>query len=118
MTIFFFFDVSFSFLLSTVVEIVLTWFSSEFQLQVGTKLQVIGWGATMDGGPVVNVLRDVEVTVLAHSECQTAYPNQYQSDRMFCVGDQAGGKDACQVRYVLKFLSFSLIYNTNFLIHF
>lgn len=69
----------------------------ELQLPAGTKLWVIGWGATMEGGPVVNVLRDVQVTVLSHSACQTAYPNQYRSDRMFCVGDQSGGKDACQV---------------------
>nr|AAP57670.1 ovigerous-hair stripping substance [Chiromantes haematocheir] len=70
--------------------------SAQFTLQTGTKLWVIGWGATMEGGPVVNKLRDVEVTVLAHSACQTAYPNEYHSDRMFCVGDPAGGKDACQ----------------------
>lgn len=56
----------------------------------------------MEGGPVVNVLRDVEVTVLNHAACQAAYPNQYHSNKMYCVGDPAGGRDACQVRHGTK----------------
>ena len=50
----------------------------------------------MENGPTVNELRQVEVTLLSPSNC--AIYSEYQSDRMLCVGDPSGGKDACQVK--------------------
>lgn len=68
--------------------------AENLDLSAGAKLFVVGWGATMTGGPSVNVLRQVQVTLLPHSDC--AVYNEYHPDRMLCVGDPAGNKDACQ----------------------
>ena len=64
---------------------------------MGTELFVVGWGATLYGGPVVNDLRQVKLTLLDNSHCTAVY-SEFNADRMYCVGDLAGGKDACQVR--------------------
>ncbi|KAK8387740.1 hypothetical protein O3P69_018320 [Scylla paramamosain] len=69
--------------------------SAQLDLPVGTELFIVGWGATVYKGPVVNELRQVKLTVLDDSRCSDVY-NEFKADRMYCVGDLVGGKDACQ----------------------
>ncbi|MPC62433.1 proclotting enzyme-like [Portunus trituberculatus] len=69
--------------------------SAQLNLPVGTEMFVVGWGATVYNGPVVNELRQVKLTLLDNSRCTAVY-SEFKADRMFCVGDLVGGKDACQ----------------------
>ncbi|KAF2640584.1 trypsin-domain-containing protein [Massarina eburnea CBS 473.64] len=67
----------------------------------GSTLTVAGWGATSAGGSVSSTLLKVSVPVVARATCNTNYQSLYGesgliTDRMFCAGVTAGGKDSCQ----------------------
>ncbi|MYX38514.1 MULTISPECIES: serine protease [Streptomycetaceae] len=68
--------------------------------EAGTPAQVFGWGDTAGLGTYSNVLMAANVSVLADSVCEQAYPGstegKYQKNGMVCAGDLAGGHDSCQ----------------------
>lgn len=56
---------------------------------------VMGWGVTVAGGEPSLVLMEVDVHVIGQSTCQADYQtvNDTVTDRMFCSGEIAGGKE-------------------------
>jgi secreted trypsin-like serine protease len=63
----------------------------------GTPALVAGWGDTTGNEMYTRVLREVQVPIVTHSDCNDA--NSYDGDitsRMICAGLAAGGKDSCQ----------------------
>jgi secreted trypsin-like serine protease len=64
----------------------------------GTSARVIGWGAQLNGGPVSDGLREVDVTVRSDATCATSANavTGYDPATLFCAGEQLGGRDSCQ----------------------
>ncbi|MEA2154438.1 MAG: tryptase, partial [Solirubrobacteraceae bacterium] len=64
----------------------------------GVVATIIGWGATVTGGPYPAELVQAGVPVRTDDVCATAYPagdpNPFDLSSMFCAGD--GTSDACQ----------------------
>ncbi len=56
---------------------------------------VMGFGATLEGGPQSDVLLKVEKPLVSTERCNVAYPDDI-TDRMICAGLDEGGKDSCQ----------------------
>jgi len=52
-------------------------------------------GATREGGASSARLLKVSVPVVSRTQCRSVYGSQV-TDRMFCAGVDAGGKDSCQ----------------------
>lgn len=64
-------------------------------IRPGQKATVVGWGNTDSNmGNFPDRLRQVQVPLLAHDECQVSYPKGYDSSVNICAG--AEGKDSCQ----------------------
>ncbi|XP_068082573.1 trypsin-7-like [Anabrus simplex] len=63
----------------------------------GMLVTITGWGATSEGGVSTPQLKQVQVPVVDHDQCNEAY-KQYGgvADSMLCAGLSTGGKDACQ----------------------
>ena len=61
----------------------------------GTRLAVIGWGATRYGGSLASTLQQVRVITLDNNDrrCINA---SYDQERQFCAMVDGGGKDSCQ----------------------
>ncbi|XP_018604077.1 transmembrane protease serine 2-like isoform X2 [Scleropages formosus] len=58
---------------------------------------VSGWGATYSGGSVSQVLKEVQVSLIDRSTCNS--PSVYSgeiTDTMICAGRLQGGVDSCQ----------------------
>ncbi|XP_070592478.1 granzyme A-like [Erythrolamprus reginae] len=68
-------------------------------LQEGTQCLVAGWGVIESESRIPSdVLREVNVTVIARSTCndrQHYYHHHQVTMNMVCAGDKKGGKDAC-----------------------
>lgn len=64
--------------------------------QPGTPADVLGWGATAEGGGPSNILRKAHPPVISDQDCSTAYGDQYNPEAMVCAGLPEGGVDACQ----------------------
>lgn len=68
--------------------------------RAGSPARVYGWGDTTGAGAYSPVLRSAEVSVLADTVCERAYPGPadgtYLRRTMLCAGEPQGGKDACQ----------------------
>ncbi|KAF1946864.1 trypsin precursor [Clathrospora elynae] len=62
----------------------------------GSTTTVAGWGALSEGGSSPTSLYKVSVPVVSRASCRTAYGTSAVTDRMFCAGTTAGGKDSCQ----------------------
>ncbi|XP_055371670.1 transmembrane protease serine 9-like [Condylostylus longicornis] len=62
---------------------------------VNEKGLVIGWGRTSEDGEVAENLLQVSLPILSNTECESKIV-PVVSD-MLCAGEEAGGKDACQV---------------------
>lgn len=60
----------------------------------GTDVTVMGWGATCEGGPSSDVLLEVEVDIVGHPRCNSAYGGNSITNDMLCAARD--GKDACQ----------------------
>lgn len=54
-----------------------------------------GWGSTRENGPRVNILQEVNVTIIPAEVCNKYYGGKIQ-ETMFCAGKEEGGVDACQ----------------------
>ncbi len=59
----------------------------------GTIAWTTGWGATQEGGWLVNELREVDVPVYNHADCQNSYHDV--TERQICAGYAQGLKDSC-----------------------
>jgi hypothetical protein len=64
----------------------------------GRTAHATGWGATANGGATVDLLREVEIGMIADSTCgsPSSYGATFISETMVCAGVIEGGKDACQ----------------------
>ncbi len=64
----------------------------------GIEANVMGWGATSEGGPGSNKLLEVEVPIWQNDRAERAFQN-YNSvftPNMIAAGRPSGGQDACQ----------------------
>ena len=56
---------------------------------------VTGWGRNTSSGPQSNILKQVEVTTMTNSQCQSSnHPHHKITDNMICA--EAAGKDSCK----------------------
>ena len=69
--------------------------SDDILMTAGSIAWVTGWGATEEGNPTTNVLREVDVLFIADKSCNLSYGGDI-TENMICAGYAAGGKDACQ----------------------
>lgn len=69
----------------------------------GIPTVVTGWGALREGGSSPTQLQVVEVPLVSLEDCRSAYGTNAITDRMVCAGFPEGGKDACQVRVLIRF---------------
>ncbi|XP_063599168.1 trypsin epsilon-like [Penaeus indicus] len=60
----------------------------------GKTATVTGWGTTSSGGSSSDTLREVDVTVLSNTACQSGNYGSAIQDTMLCAG--SAGKDSCQ----------------------
>ncbi|ROT77359.1 trypsin-2 [Penaeus vannamei] len=60
----------------------------------GKTATVTGWGTTSSGGSSSDTLREVDVTVVANTACQSNSYGSAIKDTMLCAGST--GKDSCQ----------------------
>lgn len=61
----------------------------------GANSTVLGWGTT-ESGSTSDVLRKVDVPVVADDTCAASYAGQFDAASMVCAGLAEGGKDSCQ----------------------
>lgn len=67
---------------------------SSIVIGFGSNAEVIGWGATSEGGAATNTLQHVGVPLWADDECRRVYPTL--TPRQVCAGKLEGGADSCQ----------------------
>ncbi len=67
------------------------------QLTPGLLLKVMGWGVTEDGGNrIPNQLLEVNLSYQHDNSCRAIHgQSQYYWNHFLCVGESAGGVDAC-----------------------
>jgi len=61
----------------------------------GTRVLVVGWGATEEGGDISDELRYVHLTVRSHGYCDRIY-GTISDKQQLCVGSSQAGEDSCQ----------------------
>ncbi|CAL8323314.1 unnamed protein product [Lota lota] len=59
------------------------------------RCSITGWGSTRENGPRVNLLQEVNVTLMPLDNCTHFYKGRIQPS-MLCAGESEGGVDACQ----------------------
>uniref|UniRef100_A0A3Q2VS05 Peptidase S1 domain-containing protein n=1 Tax=Haplochromis burtoni TaxID=8153 RepID=A0A3Q2VS05_HAPBU len=71
----------------------------------GTDSWVTGWGAVKEGValPFPQTLQEVEVPVVGNRQCNCLNGVGTVTDNMICAGVLAGGKDSCQVGFLISF---------------
>jgi trypsin len=62
--------------------------------EVGSWVNVIGWGATESGGLSSNTPNEVSIQVTSNDQCKMDYTAEQITDTMLCAS--SSGKDACQ----------------------
>jgi trypsin len=63
----------------------------------GALSVVSGWGTLTPGGSLPSQLQAVEVDIISHEKCDSAYAGYGGiTENMICAGVPVGGKDACQ----------------------
>src|SRR3954453_22467987 len=61
----------------------------------GTRVMVIGWGATQEGGNISDELRFVRLTIRSHGYCDDIY-GPIHDNQQLCVGSSRANEDSCQ----------------------
>jgi secreted trypsin-like serine protease len=61
----------------------------------GSRVVVIGWGATQEGGDISDELRFVRLTARSHGYCDREYGHIDDASQL-CVGSSRAGEDSCQ----------------------
>jgi len=61
----------------------------------GSRVFVIGWGATQEGGDISDELRFVRLTARSHGYCDREY-GPIDDASQLCVGSARAGEDSCQ----------------------
>ena len=63
-----------------------------------TMEQIVGWGATSEGGSSPSTLKKASVPIVADATCDQNYggPNGIDETTMICAGYPQGGTDTCQ----------------------
>ena len=61
----------------------------------GSRVMVIGWGATQEGGDISDELRFVRLTARSHGYCDREY-GKIDDVSQLCVGSSRAGEDSCQ----------------------
>ena len=61
----------------------------------GSRVMVIGWGATQEGGGGSDQLRFVRLTARSHGYCDRVYGTINDASQL-CAGSSRAGEDACQ----------------------
>ncbi|MEM7522584.1 MAG: serine protease [Pseudomonadota bacterium] len=66
--------------------------------RANTPMQVAGWGAFAEGGPISDDLRAVRVPFAVQNDCRTNHRRigAEVNDGAFCAGFRTGGFDSCQ----------------------
>lgn len=59
-------------------------------------LTTIGFGATSQGGPQSDKLRQVQVRAFSNSKCSASYGTPFKGATQLCAGVSGGGRDSCQ----------------------
>lgn len=58
-----------------------------------------GWGRLFTGGPISDILQQVDVPIISNAVCDAAYEDLFGvslvRDNMICAGYAAGGQDTC-----------------------
>ena len=80
---------------STIAPVVLV-DAAQTGAQGGDSATVIGWGTTSMGGQPSVQLRQVDVPIRSHAECEAAYGAASITGNMVCAGFDAGQQDSCQ----------------------
>jgi secreted trypsin-like serine protease len=64
----------------------------------GVEATIVGWGATVSGGPPVTDLREGQVPIVSDAECARGYTvtAEFDPPTMICAGNLTGGEDSCQ----------------------
>nr|XP_020487829.1 mast cell protease 3-like [Labrus bergylta] len=73
---------------------------SKIEIKDNAKCSVAGWGSTETGGPSVDVLQEVDVSVVDYETCKRTWKvnlpanvicaGGYKTDKGFCKGDSGG----------------------------
>ena len=65
----------------------------------GDGATILGWGATMSGGPSQRMLREGQVPIVSDRDCGDSYAVtgfEFDPATMICAGNLLGGEDSCQ----------------------
>ncbi|KAG6447784.1 hypothetical protein O3G_MSEX005192 [Manduca sexta] len=66
------------------------------RMRAYTYVEISGWGATQEGGPSPDRLREVRIPVVSYPQCFMSYPMQLTRN-MFCAGNYYFGRQGtCQ----------------------
>lgn len=79
--------------------------SDNDELVPGTVAVVSGWGLLNEDGELSSQLQAVDVPIINLRTCKRYYEDF--TDSMFCAGYKEGGRDSCQVNFLL----FSILKN-------
>ncbi|KZS15686.1 Phaedra 2 [Daphnia magna] len=73
--------------------------ATEFDPPAGTITTVSGWGTTIYGGSISNVLLSIDVPIVSDADCNAAFAGPFDPNPIFpsnlCAGG-VGGVDSCQ----------------------
>lgn len=71
--------------------------SSEYP-SINNSIYATGWGSTVYGGPISNILYNVKLKIYDKSYCETESLISYVKnfDSQICAGELDGSKDTCQ----------------------
>lgn len=76
----------------------------------GYRAVVTGWGTQFFGGPASEVLMEVVIPVWSQTRCMQAFTQRIQNT-VICAGAMEGGRDSCQVNWLMLFMFLLMPYN-------
>lgn len=57
------------------------------EIDPGEDLTVLGWGRTSENGDPSEVLQEVRVPPVSHSDCKSSYSGRTITEAMLCAGE-------------------------------